>query len=174
MQTLDPKQPATKPYIGLGMEGFVARWYAKSTRRDLADFQRQARETAAHLPPHADVLEVAPGPGYFSLELARLGSFRITGLDISRTFVQIAQTAAREQSLQIDFRHGNASAMPFPADSFDFVFCRAAFKNFSQPVAAINEMHRVLRPGGRALIVDLRNDVSPDEIDSYVKNSGRG
>jgi ubiquinone/menaquinone biosynthesis C-methylase UbiE len=51
--------------------------------------------------------------------------------------------------------------------------CRAAFKNFGQPVEALNEMHRVLKPGGQALIIDLRNDVSMDEINQYVNKSGR-
>ena len=158
----------------MGMEGFIARWYAKSTANDLEDFRRQAREIAAQLTQNADVLEVAPGPGYFSIELAKSGDFKITGLDISHTFVQIAKAKAREQSVTVNFRQGNASAMPFGPDSFDFIFCRAAFKNFSQPVEAINEMHRVLRPGGRALIADLRKDVSMDEINAYFKNSGRG
>jgi len=173
MTTLKMTQQTSKPYIGMGMEGLIARWYAKSTSRDMEDFRREARKVAAQLPANADVLEVAPGPGYFSIELARLGSFRITGLDISHTFVRFAQMNARKQSLAINFRHGNASAMPLEPDSFDFVYCRAAFKNFSQPVEAINEMHRVLRPGGRAMIVDLRKDVSMDQINTFVKNSGR-
>jgi ubiquinone/menaquinone biosynthesis C-methylase UbiE len=174
MHELIMTQQASKPYIGLGMEGFVARWYAKSTKNDLNSFRTEAQKVAAQLKPGADVLEVAPGPGYFSIELARLGSFKITGLDISRTFVQIAQQNAAEQSVRVDFRQGNASAMPLEPQSFDFVYCRAAFKNFSQPVEAINEMHRVLRPGGTAQIVDLRKDVSMDEINAYFKNTGRG
>ena len=166
-------QQTTKPYIGMGMEGFIARWYAKNTQRDLTDFRRQAGEIAAQLTPNADVLEVAPGPGYFAIELAKLGDFKITGLDISHTFVQMAQGSASKQGANINFRQGNASAMPFEPNSFDFIFCRAAFKFFSQPVEAINEIHRVLKPGGKALIIDLRKDVSMDEINAYVKNSGR-
>ncbi|HSY42298.1 MAG TPA: class I SAM-dependent methyltransferase, partial [Candidatus Acidoferrum sp.] len=126
-------QQTTKPYIGMGMEGFVARWYARNTQRDLTDFRRQAGEIATQLTPQADVLEVAPGPGYFAIELAKLGDFKITGLDISHTFVQMAQASARKQGAKISFRQGNASAMPFEPNSFDFIFCRAAFKNFSQP-----------------------------------------
>jgi ubiquinone/menaquinone biosynthesis C-methylase UbiE len=119
------------------------------------------------------VLEVAPGPGFFAIELAKLGDFEITGLDISRTLVDIAKENARNAGVKIDFRLGNASAMPFADASFDFIYCSAAFKNFSEPSRALDEMHRVLRPGGEALIADLRNDVSPGEIDSYVKQSGR-
>ena len=75
--------------------------------------------------------------------------------------------------MKVEFRLGNASAMPFVDESFDFVYCAAAFKNFPEPVKALDEMWRVLRPGGEARIVDLRKDVSLDEINSHVQDSGR-
>lgn len=162
-----------KPYKGAGMEGPVARWYARTRRNDMEGFRREAKAVAQRLRSGSRVLEVAPGPGFFAIELAKLGDFKITGLDISRTLVKIAKENARNASVTIDFRLGNASAMPFADGSFDFIYCSAAFKNFSQPVTALDEMHRVLRPGGEATVADLRKDVSPDEIDSYVKRSGR-
>jgi ubiquinone/menaquinone biosynthesis C-methylase UbiE len=162
-----------KAYKGLGMEGAVARWYTRTRANDMEGFRDQAHSVAAHLSPGARVLEVAPGPGFFAIQLATLGQFKITGLDISRTFVQIAQDNARRAGVSVDFRLGSASAMPFPAESFDFVYCSAAFKNFSAPVDALNEMHRVLRPGGEAWIDDLRKDVSSAAVDAYVRNSGR-
>jgi ubiquinone/menaquinone biosynthesis C-methylase UbiE len=155
------------------MEGWVARWYARTRSNDMEDFRRAARMAAEHLGGGSSVLEVAPGPGFFAIELAKLGDFKITGLDISRTFVEIATENARNAGVSIDFRLGNASAMPFSDNSFDFVYCAAAFKNFAEPVKALDEMHRVLRPGGEALVVDLRKDVSLEEIDAYVKQSGR-
>ncbi len=162
-----------KAYKGAGMEGWVARWYARTRQNDREEFRRQARAVAARLPSGSRVLEVAPGPGFFALELARLGDFQITGLDISRTLVEIAAENARQTNAQIDFRLGNASAMPFADASFDFIYCSAAFKNFSEPVKALDEMHRVLRAGGEAVIADLRKDASLDDIDAYVKQSGR-
>ena len=74
----------------------------------------------------------------------------------------------------VDFRRGNASAMPFEDNSFDFVVCRAAFKNFTKPLEAINEMFRVLKPGGRAIIIDLRQDASGEVIGAYVDRLGLG
>jgi ubiquinone/menaquinone biosynthesis C-methylase UbiE len=123
---------------------------------------------AAELPCGSRVLEVAPGPGYFAVELARLGSYHVVGLDVSRSFVRIATGNARAAGVEVEFRQGNASSMPFESDSFDFIYCRAAFKNFAEPVEAINEMHRVLRPGGKAVISDLRKDAPHDEIDAAV------
>jgi ubiquinone/menaquinone biosynthesis C-methylase UbiE len=161
-----------KGYKGMSMEGPLARWYAKVTRKDQGEFRRLAGELAGRIGPGAAVLEVAPGPGYLAIELAKLGPYRITGLDISQSFVSIAAENARQAGVPVDFRHGNASAMPFEPDSFDFLVCRAAFKNFSEPVRAIDEMHRVLKPGGEGVIIDLRGDVRPEEIDAYVQGSG--
>jgi ubiquinone/menaquinone biosynthesis C-methylase UbiE len=162
-----------KAYKGLGMDGWIARWYARTRENDIEDFRQQARMVASRLSPGARVLEVAPGPGFFSIELAHLGPYTVTGLDVSATFVEIATTNALRAGVSVDFRQGNASAMPFADHAFDLVYCSAAFKNFSQPVEALNEMYRVLRPGGEAIIDDLRKDVSRDAVDAYVKQSGR-
>jgi ubiquinone/menaquinone biosynthesis C-methylase UbiE len=162
-----------KPYKGMGMDGWLARWYTRTRASDMADFRQQAASVASRLAPGARVLEVAPGPGFFSIELAKLGTWTVTALDVSRTFVEIATENARAAGVAVDFRLGNASAMPFADASFDFVYCSAAFKNFSDPVGALNEMYRVLKPGGQGLIVDLRKDVSMGDIDAYINQSNR-
>ena len=157
-----------KPYKGWGMEGAVARWYAGLTKKSLDDFKSLARRIAEHVPPGRSVLEVAPGPGYFAIELAKIANYQITGLDISETFVEIARANAAKENVPVKFRRGNASAMPFGDDIFDFLLCRAAFKNFSEPKRALEEMHRVLKPGGQALIIDLRRDASVESINQAV------
>ena len=161
-----------KAYKGMGMEGRIARWYAVNTRKSLHDFRALARRVADVLPSGSRVLEVAPGPGYFAIELARIGNFIVTGLDISKTFVEIASRNAREAGVEVAFEHGDAAAMPFADESFDFLLCRAAFKNFGQPVRALQEMHRVLKPGGRGLIIDLRRDAAPESMDRHVETMG--
>jgi ubiquinone/menaquinone biosynthesis C-methylase UbiE len=161
-----------KGYKGLPMEGIVARWYAKIRRSgsQIEDWRKQAAQLTGGLPDGAEVLEVAPGPGYFAIELARLGRVRVTGLDISHTFVEIAGENARQAGVSVAFRQGDASSMPFAEGSFDLIVCQAAFKNFSRPDKAIDEMHRALRDGGTAVIQDMRKDASDatirDEVDA--------
>jgi ubiquinone/menaquinone biosynthesis C-methylase UbiE len=163
-----------KAYKGWAMEGPIARWYARNTRKMIDQYQEAAHDVAAQLPGGSHVLEVAPGPGYFAIELARLGSFHVVGLDISHAFVRIATENAIRAGVEVEFRQGNASSMPFESDSFDFIYCRAAFKNFADPVGAIDEMYRVLKPGGRAVISDLRKDASPGDIDAAVEEMHLG
>lgn len=161
-----------KGYKGMGMEGSVARWYEKTARKDMREYTRLARRIDAMLPAGSSILEIAPGPGFLSIELARGERHRVTGLDISRTFVELARKNTATERVEVDFRLGNASAMPFADDCFDFVVCRAAFKNFSEPVRAIQEMRRVLCPGARGVIGDLRRDTSMTEIANYVDSMG--
>jgi ubiquinone/menaquinone biosynthesis C-methylase UbiE len=153
------------------MEGFSARKYAelRGSEAQMADYRRQAVRLSDCLPEGASILEVAPGPGYLAVEIARLGRFRVTGLDISRTFVRLATELAAKAGVRADFRHGDATAMPFPADEFDLIVCQAAFKNFVRPVAALDEMHRVLRPGGRAVIEDMSGQASRRAIAREVE-----
>ncbi|RSM38725.1 class I SAM-dependent methyltransferase [Amycolatopsis balhimycina DSM 5908] len=157
------------------MEGFQARWYAKNrgTEAQLAQYRRQAAEVTAGLADGAEILEVAPGPGFFAVELAKLG-FRVTGLDISHTMVEIALEEARKAGVDVGFRQGDVTNAPFAAESFDFLVCQAAFKNFRQPVAALNEMHRVLRPGGFAVIQDLNHEATGADIQRDVAGMNLG
>jgi ubiquinone/menaquinone biosynthesis C-methylase UbiE len=151
------------------MEGFSARWYARQrgTPSQIAIVRRQAAQLTEGMPNGA-VLEVAPGPGYFAIEIARLGRFQVTGLDISHTMVEISKENAAAAGVNIEFRQGDATEMPFADESFDLVVCQAAFKNFKRPVSALNEVHRVLRRGGRAVIQDLRKEASGADIDREV------
>jgi ubiquinone/menaquinone biosynthesis C-methylase UbiE len=106
-----------------------------------------------------------------AIELARLGgNYHITRLDISRSYVRIATENAHHAGVQIDFQHGDAARMPFASNSFDFIVCQAAFENFPDPVVALDEMHRVLRPRGCASIYDLRKDAPADAIDEEIRS----
>jgi ubiquinone/menaquinone biosynthesis C-methylase UbiE len=158
------------------MEGMTARWYARQrgTPSQIALYREQASQLTAGLADGAAVLELAPGPGYLAIEVAKLHRFQVTGLDISRTMVEIARENATAAGVAVDFERGDATAMPFADGSFDLIVCQAAFKNFRRPVSALDEMHRVLRPGGLAVIQDMRKEATTAEIDREVRNQGLG
>ncbi len=160
----------TRAYKGIAMEGIVAKWYARSTGGDLRRFQRTAEKVRQRAPGGDRILEVAPGPGYLAIELARSEHYAVTGLDISESFVRMARHSARTAGVRVDFQQGNAADMPFEDESFDFIVCIAAFKNFGDPVGALNEFHRVLKPNGSALIQDLRKEASRNEVDAEVRD----
>jgi ubiquinone/menaquinone biosynthesis C-methylase UbiE len=161
-------KPRKKAYKSLPMEGMIATWYAKNTAGAAAEFEADAARIAKRLQPGGRVLEIAPGPGYLAVALARLGPYKVSGLDISRAFVRIAAETAAKAGVAVEFQQGDAANIPFAGDTFDFVVCRAAFKNFSDPHGALREMRRVLKPGGEALIIDMRKDATDEAIDTLV------
>lgn len=119
----------------------------------------------------SDVLEVAPGPGLLAIQLASRG-YRMTAVDISATFVRIARENALKAGVAVDVRQGNAAQLPFADNTFDFVICTAAFKNFTDPIGALDEVYRVLRHDGEAAILDLRKDATRGDIDAEVRRMG--
>src|ERR1700752_4687449 len=97
-----------KAYKGLAMEGVIATWYTRNTGRDRTRFEDTARVVAGRIRRGAAILEVAPGPGYLAIELARRG-YQVTALDISKSFVRITSENATKAGVDVDVRQGNAS-----------------------------------------------------------------
>src|SRR5262249_46389944 len=64
---------AKKGYKGLPLEGWLARWYARNTARTMREYEQLAQALAGKLTSGVSVLEVAPGPGYLAIALAKLG-----------------------------------------------------------------------------------------------------
>jgi ubiquinone/menaquinone biosynthesis C-methylase UbiE len=160
----------------LGIDGRSARWYDDNTKRyRLEEMKQYAKETASQLQDGNSVLEVAPGPGYLSIELAKLGNYKVVGMDISQDLITIAKRNAKDAGVEgkVEFRQGNVADIPFPNDNFDFIICTAAFKNFKEPVRALNEMYRVLKENGTALIIDMNGNTPHGEIDSYVSKMSK-
>jgi ubiquinone/menaquinone biosynthesis C-methylase UbiE len=98
------------------------------------------------------VLEVAIGTGR-SLPFYSAGT-RITGIDLSPGMLAIARQRATELGVDVDLREGDAETLPFPDDSFDTVVCVLSLCSIPDPARAIAEMARVLKPGGKLLLLD--------------------
>jgi len=79
---------------------------------------------------------------------------RITGVDISARMLEIARKRAAELGRDVDLRVGDAQALEFTDFSFDTAVCTLALCSIPDPRAAVAEMRRVLRPGGRVLLLE--------------------
>ena len=162
-----------RKFQDLGIEGKKAHEYDEFSRKyRIKDLEEYANLATSHVMDGGSVLDIATGPGYFCIELAKLGNFKITGLDISHDLIEIARTHAQQAGVKVDFLQGNASAIQFPDMAFDFIFCSWAIKNFMEPLKVLNEMYRALKPGGTALIIDLNHDAASQEWNRYASSLG--
>ena len=98
------------------------------------------------------VLEVAIGTGR-NLPLYP-AEMKITGIDLSPAMLAIARRLAARLRRQVDLRVGDAQALPFADNTFDTVLCALSLCSIPDPAQAIGEMARVLKPGGRLLLLD--------------------
>ena len=99
-----------------------------------------------------DVLEVAAGTGR-NFALYPAGT-RLTAIELSPRMLEIARARARAVGRAVDLREGDAEALPFPDEAFDTVVCTLSLCNIPHDRKAVAEMKRVLRPGGRLLLLD--------------------
>lgn len=98
------------------------------------------------------VLEVAIGTGR-NLEFYR-DDVAVTGVELSPAMLAIARERAARLGRAVELHEGDAQALPFGDDSFDTVVCTLSLCAIPDPAVAIGEMRRVLRPGGRLLLLD--------------------
>lgn len=107
-----------------------------------------------------NTLEVAVGTG---LNLAFYpDAVTITGIDLSREMLAIAQARADQLRRRVDLREGDAHELPFDDAAFDSVVCTYSLCQIPDPHKAVGEMKRVLRPGGKLILVDhVRSPVKP-------------
>ena len=100
------------------------------------------------------VLDVATGGGHTALTFARAGA-EVTAVDLTPEMLAAAEENVREQGLNaVTFKEANAEDLPFEDASFDIVTCRIAPHHFARPEGFVQEVARVLKPGGDFLLVD--------------------
>jgi len=124
-----------------------------------------AADIAAVAPDGARVLDVGCGPGRLSIRLARQHGLEVTGLDLDPAMIERARAnAARPgngDARRPSFLVGDVASLAFPDGSFDLVVSTLSMHHWADPTVGLAEIGRVLRPGGRALVWDLRPGVRP-------------
>lgn len=105
------------------------------------------------------LLDVGCGVGTAELHLAQLRVPQLTLVGIDRDIHSVthAHELLGDHQLDVHLAAGNAVALPFRAASFDGVFCVAVLQHLADPAAALREFARVVRPGGRVLVVEPDN-----------------
>jgi len=104
-------------------------------------------------------LDIGTGPGVIPIMLAAgVPGLRLTGVDLSEPMLQKAREAAEEAGVadRLDFRVGDAKSLPFSEQSFDLVLCNSLLHHLPDALALLNEISRLVRPGGAILLRDLR------------------
>lgn len=99
-----------------------------------------------------EVLEIAVGTGR-NLSFFPEG-VRLTGVELSEEMLTIARRRATALGREVDFFQGDAQTLPFPDATFDTVVCTLSLCSIPDDRKAVAEMKRVLRPGGRLLLLD--------------------
>jgi ubiquinone/menaquinone biosynthesis C-methylase UbiE len=106
-----------------------------------------------------DALDAGCGTGFLAFELTARGH-RVIGVDFAPAMIAEARRKAREQSVAVRFEQGDIEQLPFESGRFDLVISRHVLWTLPHPEAAIDEWIRVLRPGGRLVVVDSHLDMS--------------
>ena len=125
--------------------------------------QRRAIRAALSLQPGERVLDIGSGPGFLAAEMAaEVGpDGRVHGIDSS----EVMLASARRREAPVEYGTGDALALPFPDEQFDVAVCTQVYEYVGDIAAALAEARRVLRTGGRLLVLDT-------DWDSIVWHSG--
>ena len=108
-------------------------------------------------------VEIGPGPGYLGLEwLKKTENTHLTGIEISREMIKHAEKNSRDYSLQnrAEYLEANALSIPLWDNSADSVFSSGSLHEWENPLTVINDIYRILKPGGKLFISDLKRNLS--------------
>lgn len=126
--------------------------------------------------PEGSILDIGTGPGWLLIKFhQRSPRARIVGLDASPSMVTQARENIADAGLSgvIEVEKGSANRIPFDDESFDAVVSTGSIHHWKEPIAALNEVYRVLKRGRYALIYDVVSDTPASVLQETAREFGR-
>jgi ubiquinone/menaquinone biosynthesis C-methylase UbiE len=123
-----------------------------------------------------NLLDVGTGPGWMLIKLYKQSpTLHVHGIDISPAMVAKAQANVHEEGLSgvIEVKEGDACTIPYPDALFDIVVSTGSIHHWKEPVRALNEIYRVLKDGGYALVYDVVSDTPRSVLKKAAGEFGR-
>jgi ubiquinone/menaquinone biosynthesis C-methylase UbiE len=150
---------------GEGIQGELdVRHYDRMMRRMRDKGWLETREILKMGIDHGLALEVGPGPGYLGLELLKKTTgTSLKAVEISPAMIEVARRNAGEYgfSKRVEYVKGDAGKIPFEENLFDGAFTNGSLHEWAEPKNVLREIYRVLKPGGKYMVSDLRRDMHP-------------
>ncbi|MDD5312226.1 MAG: class I SAM-dependent methyltransferase [Dehalococcoidia bacterium] len=154
--------PFTRLY-DRGPNRFFTRWFQR-----IASDVRERGITG-------NILDIGTGPGRLPIEIAKqVKDARLFGVDLSQDMIKIARENAGMEGIgdRVEFRMASAYATGFESGSMDLVVSTETLHHLAKPLAAFNEIYRILKPGGQAWLFDGRKDASKAEYEETARMLG--
>lgn len=103
------------------------------------------------------ILDVATGTGDFAIEALKLNPDKVTGVDISEGMLEVGRQKMKDKSYddRIELRYGDSEKLPFEENKFDAVIVAFGVRNFENLEHGLAEMLRVVRPGGKVVVLEF-------------------
>lgn len=142
-------------------------------------FQQNYELVAKDIVDHCsegNIVDIGTGPGWLLMKLYEQSSkLQVTGVDISPSMVSKARSNLEKVGLSgiINMKEGGADALPFADNSFDIVVSTGSIHHWKNPEAGLNEVYRVLKPGGYALLYDIVSDTPKAVLQDARRKFGR-
>jgi len=153
---------------------FAAKLYDSMMQSSATKMQYReiARELASRI-KRGRLLDIGTGPGHLLREIHRLNpEIELYGLDISNSMVE--QAGRNLADIKADLQRGNIRATNYKNDWFDLATCSGSFYLWDRPIDGLDEIHRILKPGGAAYLYETHRDINRQELPQKMRENLKG
>jgi ubiquinone/menaquinone biosynthesis C-methylase UbiE len=177
MAPLTPFRRLLKLFHPEGIPRLGTKLYNSISKTDI--FQRNydlLTQDILNYSTQGNCLDVGMGPGWLLIKLHEQSpALHLHGIDISPSMVEKAEVNVRRTGLAgvIEIKNGDASHIPYGDDFFDAVVSTGSIHHWKEPARALNEIYRVLKHGGYALLYDVVSDTPPLALKEAAREFGR-